>query len=152
MDQGNIGRSGWRLGSQWKAGSHGRDGRVHTSNRQITAGVEHFGGRAVARMLNLVGLFCFLAGLALLSVFLIFFGSDLPPPFSRYIGTGPIWFAFLVYFISLISLIVAMVGMTEVREALRSRFKALFIFAVSIVIVFCVFVSYLWYAYSNAGL
>jgi len=65
---------------------------------------------------------------------------------------GPIWFAFLVYFFSLISLIVAMVGMTEVREALRSRFKALFIFSVSIVIVFCIFVSYLWYEFSNAEL
>ena len=101
-------------------------------------------------MLNLVGLFCFLAGLALLSVFLIFFGADLPPPFSRFLGSGPIRFAFLVYFFSLISLIVAMVGMTEVREALRSRFKALFIFAMCIVIVYCIFVSYLWYALSNA--
>ena len=103
-------------------------------------------------MLNLVGLFCFLAGLALLTVFLIFFGADLPPPLRGYIGDAPFGFAFLLYFVSLVSLIVAMVGMTQVREALRSHFKALFIFALSVVFLYCIFMSYFWYTLSHSDL
>ena len=69
-----------------------------------------------------------------------------------FIGDGPFGFAFLLYFVSLVSLIVAMVGMTQVREALRSHFKALFIFALSVVILYCIFMSYFWYTLSHSDL
>ena len=45
-----------------------------------------------------------------------------------------------------------MVGMTQVREALRSHFKALFIFALSVVILYCIFMSYFWYTLSHSDL
>ena len=101
-------------------------------------------------MPTLVSTFGVVAGLSVLSLFILIFGSRLPGPLRALDGGGTIGFALLVYFVALITLVVGAVGWSQVREILRSRFKHFLLISMLIVFSYVGFVSFALFSLSQA--
>ncbi len=101
-------------------------------------------------MPSLVSTFGVVAGLALLALFTLFFGSRLPVPFRDLDGGGSIGFAFLVYFVALVTLVVGAIARSDLRKLLRSRFKHVLLASMLIVVGYVGFVSIVLYSLSQA--
>jgi hypothetical protein len=102
-------------------------------------------------MFALVSTFGVVAGLSALSLFCLLVAWRLPPPFRSLGGGDMLGFVFLVYVAALISLLVGAVRWSQVREALRSRFKYLFVASALVILGYAGFVSYEMYSFSQSS-
>ena len=101
-------------------------------------------------MFALVSTFGVVAGLSALSLFCLLVAWRLPQPFRSLGGGGILGFVFLVYLAALISLLVGAVRWPQAREALRSRFKYLFVVSALVILGYAGYVSYAMYSISQS--
>src|SRR5262245_4377461 len=97
-------------------------------------------------MRNLVGTFGVMAGLSLLAISLFVVAVTVPYPSGGNMLDAAIGLSLFVYFLALIVLAQGAVSVPQAREAIRPRFKVLFLASVVTVVAYCAYVSYLVYA------
>jgi len=101
-------------------------------------------------MFALVNTFGIVAGLSALSLFFLLVAWRLPPPFRSLGEAGTLGFILLVYLAALICLVVGAIRWPQLKEALRSPFKYLFVASALVLLSFVGYVSYAMYSFSQS--
>src|SRR5687767_10694144 len=102
-------------------------------------------------MFALVSTFGIVAGLSALSLFFLLVAWRLPPPLRSLGEAGTLGFVLLVYLAALTSLLVSAIRWRQLKEALRSQFKYLFVASALVILGFVGYLSYAMYSLSQAA-